>query len=722
MCDAGSTNIATNSATTASTASVESLKPSVPQERPTSPFPEIPDVTTLNTQEIIKTERDIRINRPVTPIQSISPIPFAHIVETSKKESLQRVESTVETKMETISSKVEEFRPVSPFPMIPDVSLMKTNELMQETKADETICRSISPVPPKVEFKQVPLHDFNKIPAPFSSYGSSEFKPVVVSNMNVQKQKDSLVTVQKVVETPQVPQFKFPQRPVSPYPVYIPKSPEPFQTGTADSFSLSQSLEQEKKEIVKSEVVQTKQVSRQVSSQVVKKEEKEEKIEVMCTKAPEAVIGAKPLFGQLDINNELKKAFGLSNKTEARKGHVKNKASKMGQDMKVVSSNIHNIESKTEEVDAKKEEHLASDFISKNLIFNIDEKDIKTSVAQFDQLVSEQNGVQNHIEQNYDSVTEEVKNEAVKEEVKENGHVEVQEIREEKQQQQVASTNEVVETKVQESVSNGISSEKSAFVAVQPQVQETFDEKKHVSVSESSTAENKVQEMAAEHTKTETRVEQSETHQSKTFQQSSVQSLKKLEIIENNQVESEEYQTPPIQSLIQTFEQSTMPVMKYKQIRESTNSNTSTNSSVAQFFSVNKENVSPVPDTTSATKHVDTPTLNGHAKPDNLYYVSQTSVENRVFGPESVETKSSSEQFMSEEKSSMFSEFSSSKQYMESSSSSHMSTQMSSSNLNSSSQTVNCQQSGGLQLSGKDASFFCFLYSLFFLGFPGVCF
>lgn len=739
MCDAGSTNIATNSATTASTASVETFKPKdISHDRPTSPFPEIPDVTTLNTEEVIKTERDLRINRPVTPIRTASPFQIKNTesnLESSTLETIRYI-NKVETfenknieKHESVLKEEISERPISPFPTIPDVSQIKNEELLTKTEKDERICRSVSPFPSltttdlnkqqfesqtsseiskHVDVKNVSLHNFNKIPAPFSvanDYSKPTYsnitKPTSITSSLQTQSNEIQNTLQSNIthgrSDSQLSQpIKFPSRPISPYPVYIPKSPVAFpeknisnsasQLQSSLSYSQSENTEERK---ITSEMIEVKKDTGSQKTQKTQKQEIEEEIfEKTCTKAPEAVIGAKPIFGQSGINNELKKAFNLVTKQEqasVKTSKVKSQVSKLSSESKV--STVFKKE-ETKEEEKKVEEHLPSDFISKNLIFDIDNKDISLNLPKYESSVAEQNDF-NHISENHiRSNAVDAKDEKPQElEIKEGTHV--------VEQQSVANNNIVV-------------SENSAFVSVQPKMQDSFSTIQQVDELE--------QQMSSKIIMSETKVE-------KSILSSEISSnMSKVEVQENNNTDVEEYQTLPIQSLIKSFEQSAMPVMKYKQIREATNSNLTTNSSMAQFFSINnKENVSPVPDT--ATKHVETPKMNGNVKPDNLYYVSQTSVENRVFPSSTMETQS--QQYMSEEKNSMFSETSSSqfmettqetmssKQFIESSSSSQISSQTKSnqysSSSNSSSQAVNIQHLGGLQQSGKKGHYLFFI-------------
>lgn len=677
MCDAGSTNIATNSATASASIETPMFTPEPPKvspvpppatQRPISPFPDIPDVTTLDPEEIIKTERDPRLTRPITPICA-SPL-------MEKKDEQTEIKSEMKMEMsEQISELKEEIRPLSPFPTIPDVSQLKTEELLHETKTNERLVRSVSPFPEtKLEPVQTAkpmqitsLHNFNLLPKPFptnrdlsnaQNYFTSLIKPVspvVQSSESLIKTEIQESEIRNVPVQPPQP-IKFAPRPMSPYPVYIPKSPVPEKV---QEFKTEQQIsKQEFKQ-------ETKQEIKEVRKEEIKQIEKEDKIP-KCTKAPEAVIGAKPLFGQLDINNELKKAFGLTTKHEQasiKTSKVKSQVTKFQQDQHKV------VETKTEvQEEQKVEENIPSDFISSNLVFNIEGK---YKLPEATESLPPLNLTNGFTEEKTEKVTEEVKTETVQEkteaislasEIKQEAVEVIQEkiedmqmieakeeaIQEVKQEiiQQEVKQQEVQQQAVQQEIQVDQKIEENKQMALKSEEFINHIEQNHVEVS-SSRVEHKMEQKYESSQKFETHIE-------------------------------EEYQTQPIQSLIKSFEQNTMPVMKYK-----TTNDLSKSSSVEKFFSIgNKENISPVPDM-KETK------MNG--KPENLYYVSQTSVENRVFMP--------SESEKTEEKS-MFTESVQESCKMESSFS-DMSSKMSSSFTNS----LITEQSSGLQQSGKEGIF-----------------
>lgn len=702
MCDTGSIIIATNSATSASAASNESPKPALnPQCRPTSPFPEIPDVSTIDSADLIRTTKS------PTPTRSVlSPAKFKEmkdLLETTDNEDYKELsKSVVEMSKKTVtqetsrdvavSEDIIHERPVSPFPAIPDVTQIDSDELLAKTSKDERICRSVSPFPEKqkemyeknqessvvedavlstpinrqFETKQTTYHNFNILPTPFHSKTKSQFNAVVkplfqpftVEKQETDQKQEKTIVQQEtknISQTSDMHSIKFPPRPVSPYPVFIPKSPVPDK-----KLILEREESTLKTETVTTSTVQ--QIKQSAEETVTNKEEKL----VKCTKAPEAVIGAKPIFGQLDINNELKKAFGIVNKQEqnvTKTSHIKNKISKFNE-TKQVKENVSESTNNLEE-EKKVKEHIPSDFISKNLIFDIDDND-KYKMPQSDLLSSKAEETLTNVEtelQKTDIAEESViKQKTVLNEVEIQNSLQNKKVQNNKQNQSLPTQQK--HTKNTEISSVNVSTEK-----------ETSSQISAVQESLSITSETQ---------------------------------------LETNE-ENETYKTPPVQSLIKTFEQSTMPVMKYKQIRETTNSHLSSNSSMERFFSVNnKENVSPVPDTSA--KYVQ-PMTNGDAKHNNLYYVSQTSVENRVFLP----TKSTevNENYQKEEENVIseschvkkVSEEVSSSEKRESSSTLQMSNQMSSSFSSSSSQAVHIQHLGGLQQSGKNCPF------VFFFGF-----
>lgn len=576
-------------------------------KRAASQFPTIPDVTDLQPDEILKCDRDLRINRPISPFP---------------QEKLDN----------------------------PELLAINMNKKIYENTEDiekkfESLCKITDTKSIKEQSKHMEFNNFNTVPCPFSSlclkFGGTKpsnitkVLPISVdeqlnkevasnvlennptfdsfTNMNsIDNFKSSIEmnssSTAEIKQTERVKSMKFPSRPVSPYPVYIPISrtatPIPSRQEVLDPPAIKP-IDQEQT-AVKNNAIEIKEKESSVSSQHINQTENIRSVcqeiqvadssEITCSKPPEAVIGTRPIFGQLNINNELRKAFGLVKQTPVK-------------------------ESQKRQTDQQAE--------NKSLSERRDSPPINQTVSeQVTEVKFDKRETQETVQSFECEVDDEIK------------------------QEQVSSEQMMIDA--------------------------SFD-----ALVQDNSFENNV-----------------------------------------NGTDGSDYQPQPIKSLIKTFEESTMPVMKYKQIREpssdivmslSLQSNgTKTHNSVE----INKSDIEETKESSNtmsnfqqmsysdvtAQESIDTNTEPVSNGADNtMFYVASARVQTRTYLPtaavESVSSQQSSESFV-EQKSEMFkksTEFQSSEQIIQSSSSSSF--QATSSSQNSS--FIQVHQSGGQQLEGK---------------------
>lgn len=195
----------------------------VVEERPTSPFPSIPDVS-QNPDIVNQTPRNLRVSRPVTPLLQITqpsfedtkekmvfveerpPSPFPSIPDVGLESELTEIDVNKFQKNENIESTL---RPASPFPKIPDVTVQP--DIIEK---DITVIRtSPNPFPlgsyaddfpaPEVKYdipqnhieNQVPSKDFEQTPSSNQNKNSMPFPSIPQSS---EVQKDSLPFFQPV--------------------------------------------------------------------------------------------------------------------------------------------------------------------------------------------------------------------------------------------------------------------------------------------------------------------------------------------------------------------------------------------------------------------------------------------------------------------------------------------------------------------------------------------
>lgn len=316
-------------------------------ERCPSPFPTIPDVNELRFDEILNVRSD-----PII-IETIFPGDDAVVLENClpEKSVLQDItnnQNNVEqkaTKLETILINLKQVE-YSNFNSIPRPYSLRLNFA---TAKPTDIRRTLTLDEPPM------LKDISNISLP-DLPNLSEL-PKLVASTDVPKLSD-LPTLPEV--TPKVPKRislpdlnkpiipvsemgnKFPNMPISSYPVYIPISRlgtpstkneaieniigmvttiqenKKVEEAKLDLFQLSQAdLEVEKsfdeltkEQQLETKIVQTVDKNIEMQKHTFKSIETSENIK--CSKAPESVIGARPIFGETDINKELRKAFGLN--------------------------------------------------------------------------------------------------------------------------------------------------------------------------------------------------------------------------------------------------------------------------------------------------------------------------------------------------------------------------------------------------------------------------
>lgn len=584
----------------------------VKPERAASPFPTIPDVTDLQPDEILKCDRDLRINRPVSPFPQ------------------EKTDN-------------------------PELMAINMNKVYENTedieKKFESLCKITDSKSIREQSKHMEFNNFNTVPCPFSSLRlkfcgtkPSNITKALPISLDEQLNKevastvlentatfDSLTNVSSVdnfkssiemnssaeiKQTERLEPMKFPSRPVSPYPVYIPISrtatPIPSRQEVLDPPAIKPIETDQEQTAVKNNDIEIKEKESSVSSQHINQAENVRSVcqeiqvaadssEITCSKPPEAVIGARPIFGQLDINNELRKAFGLVKQTPVKESQ------------------------KRQTVQQAENKSLSE----------------RRDSAPINQTVSEQ----------------------------------VTEVKFDKRETQ-ETVQRTSERKVDEIKQEQVSNE-------QMMIDASFD-----ALVQDNSFENNL-----------------------------------------NGTDESEYQPQPIKSLIKTFEESTMPVMKYKQIREPSSdivmslSMQSNGTKTHNSVEINKSEIEETKQSSntmsnlqqmsysdvSAQESIDTntePVSNG--ADNNMFYVASARVQTRSYLPtaavESVSSQQSSESFV-EQESEMFkksTEFQSSEQIIQSSSSSS-SFQASSSSQNSS--FIQVQQSGGQQFEGKMAVF-----------------
>lgn len=333
------------------------------EEKCPSPFPTIPDVN----DEILKVGSAQRISRSVSPFPRDDLVLSNLAINPPEKVVLQDITNVINnqknvgkkaTKLEPklINLKQVEYSNFntipSPFsPLRLNFGRTKPTDIRRTLTLDEPpTVKDISNIslPDLSKLSEVPkLSDLPLLPVASNNEPKLSDLPTLP---NVTSKVPKIISLPKLNKPISEMDNIFPSRPISPYPVYIPISSRSGTPNTkneavenimnmvttiqgkkkadetkSDLHQISQAdLEVEKSfdELTKEQLVETQIVETSVDKNLEMKKQTFKPIEtsetVKCSKAPESVIGGRPIFGQTDINKELRKAFGLNKPTPVK--------------------------------------------------------------------------------------------------------------------------------------------------------------------------------------------------------------------------------------------------------------------------------------------------------------------------------------------------------------------------------------------------------------------
>lgn len=301
-----------------------------------------------------------------------------------------------------------------------------------------------------------------------------------------------------------------------------------------------------------------------------------------CKKPPEAIIGARPLFGQLGINEEFKKALVGRNKSIQNKRYKQQQADP---NFKIT-----------------KAEQMHTREVSKDSQLETQMKD--TSVAEVSTMQT--NGDQ-EIEKIY--FQQEREYEIDYQAIEENIVLPPKALQNSIQQQTVPSVLQYFEPQKNSYNNNNILNNNSTHSY---NTQENNNTQFHNGMNTST--------VSSYHSQNAQMTEQYSSYQAEEYG------------------EGEEYRKVPVKSLIKSFEQCSMPVMRYKKIRDPLPDIVDKlNSSKKQPSDQNAAHLSYVKDETSFNNgnsvQQDMFLKQAEVEFDNLYYVANSSVQTREYYP-----------------------------------------------------------------------------------------